>query len=95
MQQITFNMSDEEFEIYAACFCRHIPIQNVQVVIDGEIQFDDDDKPVMTDYTKLEWIKMSVVRDYLAPKGLKGFDKLRADNNQADKVIIKSMLENL
>jgi len=94
MQEITLTMSDEEFEVFSSCFLRDMPIRNVQVLLDDVPQFDEDGKPIMTDYTALEWIKLYVVGQ-LQKKATKGYYKLMADQNPPDAELMKSMLSNL
>jgi hypothetical protein len=94
MQEITLAMADGEFAVFASCFCRDMPIRNVQVLIDNEPQFDEDNKPVMTDYTALEWIKLYVVGQ-LQKKATKGYGKLVLDQNPPDAALMETMLSNL
>jgi hypothetical protein len=94
MQEIPLAMTDEEFVVFASCFCRDMPIRNEQVLIDDELQVDEDGKPVMTDYTQLEWIKLGIV-SYLRKKGLKGYNKLVLDQNPPDAALMEAMLSSL
>jgi hypothetical protein len=94
MQEIKFTMTDEYFEVLAQCFCRDKPIRNDQVVIDGELQVDEDGKPITTNYTSLDWIEKYMI-DQTSKISFKGFDKLTLDGNKPDKELIQAMLANL
>jgi hypothetical protein len=94
MQEITLAMADEEFEVFASCFCRDMPIRNEQVLIDDEPQVDEDNKLIMTNYTALEWIKLYVVGQ-LQKKATKGYNKLVLDQNPPDADLMEAMLTSL
>ena len=38
-------MTDEDFDIFAGCFCKARPIPRRHTEIDGKPQYDDDNKP--------------------------------------------------
>jgi hypothetical protein len=93
MPEIIISTTDEEFVVFASCFCRDMPIRNVQVVIDDEPQFDEDNKPVMTDYTPLEWIEAYMLKQTMK-KVEKGFAKLTLAGNPPNKELMQEMLIN-
>lgn len=86
MQEIPLAMTDEEFVVFAKCFCRDMPIPKIQSEEDPSVMVDE--------YTQLEWIKMGVI-SYLKKKGLKGYNKLVLDQNPPDAALMETMLSNL
>jgi len=84
MASIGLEMADEEFEVFAECFCRDMPIpQTLQ-----------EDGTFTDDYTSLEWVKMYVINQ-LERKAKKGYNKLVLDQNPPDTALMESMLSNL
>ena len=89
-----FKFTEEDFALVSAGFNRDMPIRNVQVVIDDVPQFDEDNKPVMTEYTDLEWIRQYVIGQVMK-KATKGWRKLTLDGNPMDMERVKQIKANL
>ena len=94
MQEITLSMTDEEFEVFGSCFLRDMPIRNVQVLLDDAPQFDENGKPIMTDYTDIEWMRECVITQVMKT-ATKGWNKLTLDGNPMDMERVKQIKANL
>lgn len=95
MEQVVFSASDEDFADILAGFCREQPIQNDTVMADGEPVLDENGDIVTTDYTQKEWLKKCVAEKYVMKRAIKGWNKLKLDNDPIDQDRIKDIINNL